>query len=312
MPEDNFISIGESLGDPTPETQEAVPETAPEAPKTFTSQFEADMKASNPEYNLPEGFDSMPEADRYNLIKENFSKPQSEDPFVSSYMKAKEQGYSSDDFINQQTLGKSVKNMGSREFLVNDLKRENGKSEANPNGWEDNDIISHVDGLNKVDLDIKANERKQSILNTLDAETAQHKEALRAQVKKQAETANAGPIVKTVDTLFSKMAKMKDIGGIPHNPDDQAKFKQMFTDAVSINPDTGYSRTRELFSNDEVLYKALYLYSKVAEGDSSLRTFLSGFKEEYKQDILDKTGLAPRKVEGAFQNIELPKSGDYV
>ena len=165
--------------------------------------------------------------------------------------------------------------------------------------------------MNKVDLQLKSKERREKILESMEADSASYQETVRQKVREQAEARNSGQLVTAVNELFSKMSGTKDIGGIPHTPDDQANFKQMFTDAVSINPETGYSRTRELFNNDEVLYKALYLYNKV-EVDGSLRNWLSGFKEDYKQDILDKTGIAPRQQKGSFQNVEIPGAETFV
>ena len=272
------------------------------------------MKISNPEFKLPETFQSMPEAEKYAFVKEQIAKtpaPQSEDPFINSYMKAKEAGLSQQDFLQQQNLSNTVKNMGSKEFLINDLMRENGKTAENPGGWDESDVISHVEGLDMVTLDLKAKERKEKILTDLDTQTEQYKVKVAEQIKTQAEAANSGPIIETVNKLFSNMATVKDIGGIPHTPKDQADFRQMFTDAVSINPETGYSRTRELFNNDEVLYKSLYLYSKVAAGDNTLRNFLSNYKEEYKQSVLDKTGLAPRQQGGELHTIAVPSAGDH-
>lgn len=331
MPEDQFISIGESLGiDPpagTPaETQESgtppqeptvtTPEPAP-PPKSdgFADSFLNDVKQSNNEFSLPDNYQTMNDTERYNFMKDTIIKStpitQSEDPFINSYQKAKENGVSPQDFIRQQNISETVKNMSDDQFLVEDLLRENGKSEANPGGWDRSTVEEYVNNMNEVDRFQRAKERKDSLMTNLDQESEKYRDDVRVKVREQAEKANTTTIVKTVDDLFSKMANSKDIGGIPHTPEEQAEFKQIFTDAVSINPETGYSRTRELFSDDEVLYKTLFLYNKIKEGDNSLRGFLSKFKEEYKQEILDKTRLAPRKTGGQYQQVAVPEPSDF-
>ena len=299
---DEFISIGESLGidtsaketpqepvTPTPEVTPA-PETPPPTPET--------APPTPPVAETPETPETPPE-------------PQSQDPFIAAYQKAKEQGMSHQEFIQQQNVAETIKTMPSREFLIQDLLRENGKTEANPNGWDQSKVEEFVDGMNEVQRDLAAKERKGNVMELLNQESEQYQTKVKEKVRTEAEKVNSTTIKTTVEELFSKMAPTKDIGGIPHTPEDQAAFKQMFADAVSINPETGYSRTRELFSNDEVLYKALYLYNKV-EGDNSLRGFLSNFKEEYKQEVLDKTRIAPREEGGSFINVAVPGDDAYV
>ena len=328
MPEDNFISIGEAMGvDPPAETPEGEttptatsPETTPAATPEVTpvvsdlgSTFAADMQQQNKDFTLPDNFNTMNDQERYNFMKDTITstRPQSDDPFLDAYSQAKDRGLSPQEFMQQQNLTETVKGMTDRDFLVEDLLRENGKSEERPQGWERVTVEEYVDNMNEVDRFQKAKDRKDNLLGQLDQQSEQNQQKIKAQIREQAEAANSGQVLKTVDALFSKMATSKDIGGIPHTPKDQAEFKQVFTDAVSINPETGYSRTRELLSNDEVLYKALYLYNKV-EGDNSLRGFLSSFKEEYKQDILDRTRLAPRQEGGNFQDVAIPESKDFV
>jgi hypothetical protein len=275
------------------------------------------MKATNPEFKVKDGYKDLTPQEKVNYIKEQFvpqAQPQdSRDQFIESYLKAKDSGLTPQDFVRQQNIVETVRNMDSKAFLVNDLLRENGKSEQNPNGWTREDIESHVDGMSPIDRDLKAKERKESFFNSVDTQNQATQSKLAEQVKTQSEEANAGSIKTTIDELFTEMAGTKDIGGIPHTPEDQAAFKQMFTDTVSLNPETGYPRTRELFQDNKVLYEALYLYNKIHQsGEGSLKSFLSTFKEEYKQDILDKTRIAPRQEGGQFQTVAVHKSGDFI
>jgi len=324
------ISIGESLGidpsiDPVPETKATdapkepskenptPPPTKPATQQDFIASFEAEMKASNPEFKLPDNYATMTPKEQVAFIKSTVTPKAVEDPFVESYLKAKERGLSQEDFLQQAKLIDNIKAMSSREFLINDLIRENGKSETNPNGWSKEDIEAHIDSMNKIDMDMKAKERKESIFGSIEKDNLEYKtkqqEALRAQV----EEINNGQVKTIVDNLFTKKSEQKDIGGIPHTPEEQAEFKQMFLDAVSLNPETGLPRTTEFFNDDEVLYDAMFLIHKARkEGKGGLKHFLSTFKEEYKQDILNKTRIAPRKEGGHFQDVSVPDTGDFV
>jgi len=103
------------------------------------------------------------------------------------------------------------------------------------------------------------------------------------------------------------MNKMPFIGGIPHSEADRAEFQPIFEQASLINPKTGQPFVRELLADNNTLYQALYLLHKANSGS------ISNFKEEYKADILKKTGLQKR-VDGAaapFTPVP-PSSQDFV
>lgn len=322
MEETKFISIEESLSGKKPETAPIVPPVTPPTPPippgdppTFAQAFETSAKEINPEFVIDKGFDKMDDKARFDYMKENLATKETvnDDPFIESYLKAKKQGISQDDYVKQRNVTENIKSMPSRDFLINSLAQENGVSDDNPNGWTKEDIETHIDGMNRIDMDMAANKRKEAIYTTIDADNESYRSVQKTKVKEQSETANSGPIKETIEKLFTDMSSAKDIGGIPHTAADQEEFKKMFTDVVSLNPETGYPRTSELLNDDKVLYEMMYLYHKANQkGNGGLRNFLSTFKEEYKQEILDKTRLAPREQEGSTQTIELPKPEDYV
>jgi len=314
MPEE-FISIEESITGKAPEGAPPKVETPQAGDVSFASAFETSMKEANPEFVIDEGFSEMNDQDRFQYMKSNMSPNvvESDDPFINSYLKAKEQGITPESFLEQRNIVEQVKAMTSKDFLIQDLKRENGATEEKPNGWSDDDISEYVDKMNRIELDQVANKRKESIYSQVDSENEGYKARQIETIKANSIEANDGPIKNTIEKLFTDMTSRKDIGGIPHTAEDQSEFKKMFTDVVSLNPETGYPRTRELFNDDKVLYDMLYLYHKANQkGNGGLKNFISTFKEDYKQEILDKTRLAPREVGGSNQQVKLPESGDFV
>lgn len=327
MPEE-FISIEESLTGKKPEPVDTPPaENDPvdtphegastDVPQenTMRSAFEQSMKEVNPDFTIDEGFDKMDEVTRFNYMKEHMTSqpPQVDDPFIDGYLKAKEQGMTPDDYLNQRNIVENIKAMPSRDFLIFDLQRENGVTEENPNGWTTEDIEANIDKMDRVQMDLTAKERKRKILETIDSQNEDYAAKRAEIIKENSIKKNEGPIKDTIDKLFQDMSSVKDIGGIPHSKEDIDDFKKMFTDVVSLNPETGRPRTSELLNDDKVLYEMIYLYYKAHQKDGrGLKNFLSTFKEEYKQEILDKTRLSPRETGGEATTISLPSAGDYV
>ena len=327
--EDQTISIGASLGldDPTPNPnpnpeqtpppENPNPNPPPNPDQSFLSVFEEEMKQVNPEFKLDEKVSEMPLKEQWDYVKSNLPKPDPaemvNDPFIKEYIQAKENGIDSKTFLQQQDAINRIQDMPSRDFLIEDLLKENGKTEENPNGWERKDVEEYVDQMSRIDIDLKAKERKENIFNEVKQANSEYLDKQKLLIKEESEKVNSTTIKETVDKLFNDMAGQTNIGGIPHTKEDQEAFKKMFTDTVSINPETGFPRTRELFNDDKVLYEVLYLYNKLhSKGEGSLRNFLSSFKEEYKQEILDKTRLSPRTQGGQYQTVTVPNPGDFI
>jgi len=281
--------------------------------------FIEDVKSLNETFDLPENFSELSETEKYKFMKEqileNTQKQQtSDDPFIDEYLEAKKNGMGVDEFIQKRNILNTIKQMPDDQFLFNYYQNKNGKTEENPNGWNDEDINRYIEELkaNPIKLKNEADRYRDEIYGEIKQESEQYKTKISEQIKDQSIKMNETVVKESVDKLFAEMAELKDIGGIPHTPEDQTAFKQMFLDVVSINPETGYSRAKELFSDDKVLYQTLYLYSKIKDGENSLKGFLSKFKEEYKQQILDKTRLAPRKEGGRYDLSSIPEPGDFV
>ena len=307
-------------GQPDPNAEPGGAGSAPE-PKPKTSFFNEEviqlrlneLKEAGTEVKFPEGFNELPANDQLKFMKENLfvgekQTIESDDPFVSNYLKAKEQGLSADQFLEQQKVIDSVKNMNSRDFLISMYSTKNLKTDENPNGWTKEQIEEYVDGLPVVQRDLEAEKGKSEYYSQIEESNSTYKQRRADAIAAKAEELNKTEIAQEVDELFQTMSSEKEIGGIPHTAEDIADFKAFFTEAVSINPVTGYPRTREIFGNNKVLYTMLWNLFK--SGDvKELRSIMN---ESYKQGILDKTSIAPKKTGGQQVTVAVPSPEDFV
>ena len=323
MNQEQFQSIGAEAGikpeaTPAPGAAEASAAAAPgaeggaAAPEVhpYIEAMTTNLKLSGVEYTPPEGFNDLTPDKQFEVLKgEIISHSNStEDDFITAYREAKTKGIRADDFVKGYQSANAIYDLPSNDFMVKYLQVQNGVSEENPNGWSKDDIDTYVGGLSKIELDLEAKRLKVEMRDANKAKPISPEEQVK--IDNRLKVANEA-IQETSTKLFAKMSKVTDIGGIPHTVEDQQNFQQVFSDLVEINPETGRARVQDFFNSDDVLYKALYLLNK-AEGDgSSMKSFLSNFKESYKKDVLEKTRIHPRQDQGNIATSKIPKSEDY-
>lgn len=260
------------------------------------------------EVEIPDDFKGteVPADKVYNFINETLNKKiQTEDPFINQYLEAKNKGLDYNQFIEQKVQQQQLLDLSGKDFLTRLYKARNGKTEQNPNGYTDDAIQQHINKMSPIEVEEAASQYKTQLQENFNKAVPQsavvtNEDALRV---------SNDEAHKIADKLILNMSQRQEIGGIPHTQKDIEEFNPVFKDLVEKNPQTGKPRVQELFSDDKVLYDVLYLYHKLNNG--GLRKYLSQFKESYKEEILDKTGLRPKTTGGQTYTYSIPKSEDF-
>ena len=91
---------------------------------------------------------------------------------------------------------------------------------------------------------------------------------------------------------------MKDAGGIPITDEFRDNFKKDFLALSNIEPETGQPLINHWLSKDQNVFEALLAHQLVFK-DKEVAGFLSNFKEDYKQNILNKTNLNKKEKPGS-------------
>lgn len=320
--------LGNDLsGVETPAVPEVTPPvTPPETPPVVTTGTPAatpDVVEYNPvieqmrstfaqqgiEVEIPDDFKGteVPADKVYNFINETLqNQQQSSDPIISQWNKAKADGLDANQFIQQKVEQQQLLGLESKEFMTRLYRARNGKTEQNPSGYTDEAIQEHLNKMSPIELDEQATSYKAKLSETFNKATPQSQSP--EVISQQVETSNK-EAEKIATKLFTDMSQRSEIGGMPHTQADIDDFKPVFTDMVMKNPETGKTRVQELLSNDKTLYDVLYAYHKMNGG--GLKTYLSQFKESYKAEILEKTGLRPNTTAGNTYTVSVPKPEDF-
>lgn len=270
---------------------------------------------ANEDFEIPEEVITGDQTAQFNFIKDHITKsiPEVNDEFVQAYQIAKKAGIPPDEFVSLFNKDVDDPNLSSRDYLVKHYLKNNGKSDDNPDGWTREEIEAEVDSMTKFKQDLEAKQARSEAAKAKEASNTKIIDSLKTKYQAKVEKANK-KVEADVPKLFESMKDLTEIGGIPHTEEDQNEFLPIFTELIKFNPETGKPRVNDYFHNDQTLYKALWLLHKAEkEGEGSIKTYLSTFKEDYKESILkDKTKIKPSKQAGNTKVSKLPTFDDYV
>ena len=165
------------MGTPDPSNPNPpAPGTPPAGEETFESYIESSIKASNPEYQLPEMIRTGKKADgtpltakeRNDLVLQqiiaNTEIEGENDDFIQQYLSAKAKGIDANSFVNQYHGRINLLNMPSAEFV-----KATYRSVADAKGerrYSDEDIDKLIEGKSAIEIDQMADGMKRQYAQT--------------------------------------------------------------------------------------------------------------------------------------------------
>lgn len=282
----------------------------------YWKKFEADVKAVDPDYQLPLALQTRKNDDGTDLtLDQEFElfrlelldyteNPYEQDPLVQSYVQAKEtEGFDQSKWILDQAKAYTFLSAPSKDIVLQAYRITNEKEGRN---WTEENIQSFVDGMNPIDLDLKADAIREAYQGNMGEATRAQQKDREIQYNKYVEDTSKANI-EMAKSVYPEMDKISSIGGVPHSENDRAEFRKSYEELITINPKTGDPYVMELLADNNTLYKAMYLLHAADKG------LISNFKEDFKKEVLDKTGIKRTQEMGG--SVNLPRemqSEDYI
>lgn len=290
----------------------------------------ANKKASGEEWDIPKSIISGKNEDEteltpeveYEMLNKAMAKKVEEDPFMSEYREAsKEEGFDRETWLKRKSETNEILNKPSKDFLR--LILEQQKNKEGERKYNDETIDEHLEGKNQIDLDREADIIKQQILDT-----ELQKQKSDDLIKTKTKTDNINTFTekreKETSNVLDEMASIERIGGMPHGEAERKAFEPIFRKLMQVDSKTEGLALDNFFGGKDIkgtsieqdkagnqrLYKALFSYFQGEDG--ATETYLSQFKEDFKQSILDKTDTAPRKQAGKVAIETPPTNDDFV
>lgn len=244
------------------------------------------------------------------VIQKNTRIPELEDPFVRSYLEAKSAGddFKFDNFIQSYAVQEEMKSLNDFDYMFKTMQQENGKSEDNPDGYSDEDIREHLEGINKITLH---KERLQHE-STIEAKRA---EAIKtSQIRQQEQLKDRIIEMETrekplIEETLNRFIQNPNINGIEFGESDIKDAAEEFR-ILNKYDENGNKPLFEIFQDNDNLFKA---YMVLRYG-GLVKQIFGGMKNEASKNILERLqaspGLANRSMGGGSSKI--PTASDFL
>jgi hypothetical protein len=183
-----------------------------------------------------------------------------------------------------------IKSLPNKELVTGSLKSSYGKSEKNPNGWDDAKIADMVGKMEATGMmDIEAEKIRHNIdqqqTNYL-SEIKNRQETDRATNLQQMNVERESEIRNTLTTF----SKMNDIFGIPLTQSEKAEFAEDLKYLVTPD-DSGAAPVLQWLQSNDNLAKVAFLMKK---GDAKVKEALLNAKNGVKNKFINKLDTEPK------------------
>jgi len=288
------------LGETDKPIVEEAPPPAPIVPdpNVFKSNYTnvwSDLKANgatiDPEFekgNFGEGITELQALQK--VILEN-NKPTIEDPFVKGYIETPVE--KREEYIKNYNEIDRIIALSTDEFLK--TKYESIKDDKGERVYTDEDISQHLTTRSKIEKDREAANDRMNLVQ-------QRQQALagptytQEEINQQIIQVNDSRM-KLLEPLFAEEQSLTDIGGIPYTPELKNSFQDNFTKLNRINPKTGDPYLFTFLEDPKNLRDIIRAYTLVQS--DGLPTYLSTFKEDFKESTFNKLDINPKPKPGS-------------
>lgn len=281
------------------------------------------LSTEESKYDIPEPIlkgeiDGKPleEKEAFNmLVKEIQSHtriPELEDPFSRDYITSKRkygEEFDINKFIEPYARQIENKKLSDAEFHFRQMKQENGKSEDNPDGWTDEEIMADIESRSRISL---TRERKE-IEQREQAEAQKRAEAREIEIRENRKNEIIKRQKEDDDRLLkieNHFIKTLNVDGISVGESEMKDAIEEFK-ALNTYDENGKKPIYDYFSDDMTLFKSYFL----TRGDGSrLRDVLADIKTKAAENILNRTSLHPSNPQSQSGGVgtQIPTADDIV
>lgn len=305
--DDDFASIE------TPEIQIPTPTQEPKTPTPSTTQESVTQDPVTttevPKYNplwdeikqeyeeqLGEGSFKMPEftpeTERKALLdflaqnlEQSSALPDDIPAELKEQFELHKQGkYDPHTYFQSKSPSEDVLNLPNKDFLRAMYKAKYGKSEANPEGYDDTEVEKFLEGKSKIELDEMAQAHKAQVKTSREQRQIQQQQAQQKKLEEQFEATRQQTLTIAKDVV-NRHKQVNDYFGIELTSEEKAEYdSKVFPDMVALDKETKSSTLSKILQDDDLLYK---LGAIVWKRDA-LKGYISDQKEKVKEETENK------------------------
>lgn len=222
---------------------------------------------------------------------ENTLRPQVDlHPEVAKINDAIKTGVPFEQILKGYNQMQSFKELPNKDLVTQNLKAQFGKTEKNPNGWEESKITDMVTKMENAGLlDIEA----EKIRFSLDEKQKEYVQGLRnAEIQRRKTEIDGMNTAREqeIKSTYEQFSKLNDVFGIPLSQSEKVEFADDLRYLVTPN-DKGVAPVLEWLQSNDNLAKVAYLMKK---GDAKIKEALLAAKNSGKNGFMQKLDKEPR------------------
>jgi len=308
--------------EPTNEETPPPPENDPSPQNEIDEYWQEHIERMGDDYEVPsiiktgknDKGEKLTRKEKFDLIREEIYKNTDigDDDFIIDYKKKKtEQGdkFSQEEYLKSKIIQQDISKMSDEDFLFAINKQKYGKTDNNPEGFDDDEIREDIQKMSKFQM----RELRQNIVKTYNDLQEEQKSKNKAKLDEDFEKN-----VKIVDNNNSKLITnylkniegKSNIDGIEFSEADLAQYKKdipnMFkvnvikeNDGKKVAKIEAQELLNDIFSDEDKSMTFLPLLWMIK--NNKLRGYTSSIKEKTKKQIIDK--LDPNLGEPSGGNV---------
>ena len=254
-------------------------------------------------FKIPEGLTADNEHEKFIEFLQNNLEPSTDKlhPFAKDVLEAsKDPNFDPDNFVQSKVKQKTYLDLPSKDFMKQHLK---AIAERDKTGWTDEDIETHINNKDKIQLDAEANslksQYKESESRQSEVQNKERASKLDEEYKK-IETKRANDI----SSLIERNKSVDEYFGVKFSEAEKTEFHKWLPDMLSVDKKTGSYPLMDYLRSDDNLMKIAAIVFKTEKG---MKDYLSEVKEGKVSDLMKKLKLTPDTDGGGIIQKRKPK-----
>lgn len=260
------------------------------------------------EFKMPEDISSENEMEILDTHFKEIYSPKEEDvyrdinPTIKPLIEASKQpDFDLNRYISSIYESTNKVNLSDDDLLIEEYKKTLLKSETNPDGFTEEEIVTNVKNLDAFSKRERANKVRESLkANTVTSISPEEK---LNQINKYNNELlkNATEQVFTVTPENEK--SKRSILGIDIGKDNFDKLKDTYIDYFKINPETGnYKFNEEVLSNDDVILEIVKYLTYRDKVQENLGKMLVEERNNGRKSVFDTMFLTPQEDTPSYKS----------
>lgn len=223
--------------------------------------------------------------------------PQIDDPFIQNYLAAKAQdNFNPQEWIQSQAGATSMFDLQGKDFIREYYMQYKLQSDANPDGYSQEDIDTYLNSKNRIELDKESLVLKKVLKDEMAEQDRQHLKTIRDRDETQFQAQEATN-QQSITNFVKAHTYAREFFGIEFSEAERTQFFNDLPGLFKRDPQTRMSKMDALLQSESDILK---LAALVWKGEAGIKGHVSHVKETVKAELEQKLGVSNKPQAGTL------------